>query len=466
MSMSVFFADIWATAIVIPGILMCLIPLHSKLRIRLSHLLPWYIPVICGLCVLSAYVECSIGIMGNSISFFLLLTVLCVSAFAMLDLPPLKTLYMISLIVATMSFGGISSYMLDGFFYPEASPIGGYLGLLGQWIFSLVAMVLFCTAFAGKIVWILDNFHLNRIWSIAWLTPAVIAVINVMMVPKHYANIHVGRVYSVMILIIIVNFFIFVISQVMFFIIARSTVEHYEDLNAIQLLSIQASQYEALRDYVEYIRHMRHDFKHTIRTLSIYAEQHDYEALCSYLNQYDEELSTGGRRFFFCSHCSTNAVLSYYASIADEYNIRTDWRVDVPADIPLNDTLLSIVFGNLAENAIEACRKIPEKERFIKLYADTQTEGCLYITMSNSFDGIVNKSGNEFVSTKKNGQNPFPSGIGLKSVKKAAAGHDGSTHFYHKGNTFYCDVMLRFEEGKPESGQGSKYLVTNGKEGV
>lgn len=446
MSVSVLIADIGAVAIVIPGIFMYLIPLRTRLRTKLSHLLPWYISLACGLCAVSAYAGSYTGSMSNSISFFMMLAFFCGSAFTALDLPLLKTLYMVSLIVAVMSFGRIACYMLDGFFYPAASPVGGCLGLLVQWIFSLGVMVLFCTVFAGKIMWILDNFHTNRVWNIAWLIPAVISVINVMMVPKHYANIHVGRVYSVMILIIVANFLMFFISQVMFFIIARSTVEHYEDLNAIQLLSLQASQYEALRDYAEYIRHMRHDFKHTIRTLSIYAEQQDYKALCNYLNQYGEEFSTNSRRFFFCSHGSTNAVLSYYASIADEYNIRTDWRIDVPADISINEAVLSIIFGNLVENAIEACRKIPEKERFITLYADTQTEGCLYITMSNSFDGTVNKTGDEFISTKKAGKNSISSGIGLKSIKKAAASHKGSARFYNEGNTFYCDVMLRFEQ--------------------
>lgn len=446
MRVSDFIIDIWATAIVIPGILMCLIPLRSRLRIQPSKLLPWYIPLVMALCVLSAYVECRTDSLGNSVTFFILLALICGSAFAALDFPPLKTLYIISLAITIMSFGGILSYAVDGYFYPRTSPLNGSLGILVQWIFSLITMLLACTVFSGKIRWILDNLHLKRIWSIAWLTPTVISLVNVMMVPKNYANIHVGRVYSVMILIIAVNFLVFIISQLMFFIIARSTVEHYEDLNAIQLLNIQTSQYEALRDYIEYTRRIRHDFKHTIRTLSTYANEHDYDALCDYIRQYDEEFSAGSHHYFFCGHGSTNAILSYYASIADKYNIRTDWKIDVPADIEIDDTVLSIVFGNLVENAIEACRKIPESERFIVLHADTRTEGCLYITMSNSFNGVVNKTGHEFLSTKKAGQNSYPSGIGLKSVEKAAANHNGSSHFYYEDRIFYCDVMLQYPD--------------------
>jgi len=446
MNTSVFFSDILATAIVIPGILMCIIPLRSKLRIAPSQFLLWYIPLVSVLCIFSAYIECRTGVFGNSLAFFILLALLCGSSFAALNLPPLKTLYIISLSLTVMSFGGIISYIVDGYFYPGTSPLNGNLGIAVQWIFSIIMMVLVITVFSGKILWIFDNLHLKRIWRLAWLTPAIISLVNVMMVPKNYANIHVGRVYSVMILIIAVNFLVFIISQFMFFTIARSTVEHYEDLNAIQLLNIQASQYEALRDYIEYTGRIRHDFKHTIRTLSAYAAQKDYDALCSYITQYNNEIQADSRRYFFCEHSSTNAVLSYYALIADKHNIRTDWKTDIPANIAIDDTVLSIVFGNLIENAIEACCKIPESERYIILNADTRTEGCLYITMSNSFNGIVHKMGSDFISSKKAGQNSSPSGIGLKSIEKSASNHNGSSRFYYKDKVFYSDVMLQYND--------------------
>ena len=130
--------------------------------------------------------------------------------------------------------------------------------------------------------------------------------------------------------------------------------------------------------------------------------------------------------------------------MADKYNIRTDWKTDIPANIAIDDTVLSIVFGNLIENAIEACCKIPEPERYIILNADTRTEGCLYITMSNSFNGIVHKMGLDFISSKKAGQNSSPSGIGLKSIEKAASNHNGSSRFYYKDKIFYSDVMLQY----------------------
>ncbi len=87
--------------------------------------------------------------------FFILLALLCGSSFAALNLPPLKTLYIISLSLTVMSFGGIISYIVDGYFYPGTSPLNGNLGIAVQWIFSIIMMVLVITVFSGKILWIL-----------------------------------------------------------------------------------------------------------------------------------------------------------------------------------------------------------------------------------------------------------------------------------------------------------------------
>lgn len=152
MNTSVFFSDILATAIVIPGILMCIIPLRSKLRIAPLQFLPWYIPLVSVLCIFSAYIECRTGVFGNSLAFFILLALLCGSSFAALNLPPLKTLYIISLSLTVMSFGGIISYIVDGYFYPGTSPLNGNLGIAVQWIFSIIMMVLVITVFSGKIL--------------------------------------------------------------------------------------------------------------------------------------------------------------------------------------------------------------------------------------------------------------------------------------------------------------------------
>ena len=64
-------------------------------------------------------------------------------------------------------------------------------------------------------------------------------------------------------------------------------------------------------------------------------------------------------------------ILSYYAVICSEEKIEFNAKLIVPemAKTSLNNDL-SIVFGNLLENAIEACLKIDKDKRFIKINSD------------------------------------------------------------------------------------------------
>jgi len=81
----------------------------------------------------------------------------------------------------------------------------------------------------------------------------------------------------------------------------------------------------------------------------------------------------------------------------------------MPDNINIPNYEMSVVLGNLLENAIEACQKL-EKKRKIELAVKPQGEQ-LAIMIRNTFDGNVITNEGQLLSTKVNG------GIGLQSVK-------------------------------------------------
>ena len=98
---------------------------------------------------------------------------------------------------------------------------------------------------------------------------------------------------------------------------------------------------------------------------------------------------------------------------------------------------LSIVFGNLLENAIEACLKIDKDKRFIKISSDVNYD-MLVITMDNSYDGNFLSVDGRFCSTKREGF-----GIGLSSVQSVARKYYGDAKFEDKDGYFQSSVYLR-----------------------
>ena len=81
--------------------------------------------------------------------------------------------------------------------------------------------------------------------------------------------------------------------------------------------------------------------------------------------------------------------------------------------IPTYDT--SVLLGNLLENAIEAAAKTKDGYVSVRFLAEKKV---LALQVKNSYDGVIKKRGEQFVSTKKEAGH----GIGLRNQCTGAGG--------------------------------------------
>ena len=126
-------------------------------------------------------------------------------------------------------------------------------------------------------------------------------------------------------------------------------------------------------------------------------------------------------------------------ALALKENIRFDANVFIPQVLPFQGGHLAIIFGNLLENALEACRKLPQEQRYITLEC-TYIKEMLQICIKNSCPPEQRKSSSgRYLTTKKgNGYH----GIGLVSVKQALADYDGELIIKDGGEEFQVSVVL------------------------
>jgi sensor histidine kinase regulating citrate/malate metabolism len=103
----------------------------------------------------------------------------------------------------------------------------------------------------------------------------------------------------------------------------------------------------------------------------------------------------------------------------------------------ISDSNLCVILGNLFENAIEACGRMTEGHKFIRLRSRLQY-GTLTVTMDNSFNGVVSQKDGKFLSSKRN-----EIGTGLQSVSAIAEKHGGGASFETDGMVFLSSVYLR-----------------------
>jgi sensor histidine kinase regulating citrate/malate metabolism len=105
-----------------------------------------------------------------------------------------------------------------------------------------------------------------------------------------------------------------------------------------------------------------------------------YDAIIPYLESSMDELNSSYSKIN-TGNLVIDSFVSNYLLFAEDNNI--DFQPDLQIDatiIPINDYDLSIVIGNLLDNAINACNEISDNNRkYIRLYIRTDLESDQFV---------------------------------------------------------------------------------------
>lgn len=202
-------------------------------------------------------------------------------------------------------------------------------------------------------------------------------------------------------------------------------------------LSMQELQYESLRKHIQETRRARHDMRHHFIVMSAYLESGDIEKLNSYVKEYVGQFPEEGQ-IVFCEHSVINMLIGYYYQIAKENRIEFRVKVNLPEKICVSDNDLSILFGNLLENAIEACKE-QEQKGCMEILCDCKNDNCMVLIVENTYENEVRMDKNGiYLSTKHKG-----CGIGIESVKSIADKYQGVCKIEHDKDRFRVHVLLK-----------------------
>ncbi len=208
------------------------------------------------------------------------------------------------------------------------------------------------------------------------------------------------------------------------------------------VLSMELMQYDGLNQRIALARQGRHDLRHHILTMENLLESGDVNALRSYLAEIGEKYQVEGA-LTFCSNRTVNGILTYFAEIANAKDIEFSVMIGIPEDIPVAKTDLSILFGNLLENAVEACQKQSSGPRKIIVRGQVSMN-TLALTVDNTYETIPEKDRlGRFRSMKH-----FGEGIGTESVKNIVSRYGGVIQFETRGDLFCVSAMMYLQEAE------------------
>ena len=191
---------------------------------------------------------------------------------------------------------------------------------------------------------------------------------------------------------------------------------------ARQRADAQAAGMQALSDSYAAQRKMTHEFRGYLFTLSAMLDHGEISAVSEYLKQLQVQQTE--RILLVNSHNpSVDAVLNQKGYAAKNSGIDIRFEVNDLSEIKTSPVDLTIIIGNLLDNAIEACEKLPTDHRWItvKVIRDANASPTsIFLSVENSSLPVAIV--NDHIATTK--QEPELHGFGLRNVMETLHKYD------------------------------------------
>lgn len=183
----------------------------------------------------------------------------------------------------------------------------------------------------------------------------------------------------------------------------------------------------------------KHDIKHSLKLLNQLALQGDLDGIQSYVSRSNEEILQIESNFY-CENDTVNLILGSFHQLSQSNGIKFNTDIDLPKNLPIQDTEICALYYNILENALTATKNtLLEKDKFIYVKSLLKDDKLL-INVENGFNGEIIMKDDLPVSIKKDGGH----GFGIKSIIDITERYDGLYTFEPKGNIFTTKILLYF----------------------
>lgn len=201
--------------------------------------------------------------------------------------------------------------------------------------------------------------------------------------------------------------------------------------------SVLKKQRDEVQNIYQTMRAWRHDYHNHMQSIKAMLEMGKKDELSDYLDNLEKDLDSIDIAIR-TGNVGLDAILSSKVSIARKNNIDVNCTAKVPSELSVPDVHLCAIVGNLMDNAIEACEKIPAgtAPRFIRIYIGL-FKSQLYISVTNSTKEKKRRRLAELVTCKL-GEH----GFGLRRIDRLAARYDGYVNRKNEPGVFATEVML------------------------
>ncbi|MEG2984695.1 MAG: ATP-binding protein [Peptostreptococcaceae bacterium] len=228
-------------------------------------------------------------------------------------------------------------------------------------------------------------------------------------------------------------------SSILLIMVVFKAIKDIKDKNEENLLKekidMQYNYYLNLQETQNKVKRIYHDMSnHMICIKNMSSEQED-------LNNYIDEISKDLNEFkeiYNTGNMILDIILNEKQVKCNESNIKFSCDINFSKCSFIEMTDVCSIFSNILDNAVEACNKINNDEKYIKIRG-TVVKSYYVIRCENSKINKVKIKNYKIITSKKD---KFIHGIGLKSVKSSLKKYDGELEMEDFENEFLLQIYI------------------------
>ena len=307
------------------------------------------------------------------------------------------------------------------------NPVHHHMGpgtiVMGNFIFFLLEVVI------ERKVDVKRSYYIkNRHWLAMLSVPviSIIVCIRILLPDRR------GVRSTIVLFLLFINVFIFYLHDE----VQKSYIETAKQ----EEMKIQMSQYakelEMMMKSQDRLNKIHHDYKHNLTTIGAMAKTGGNEEILSYLKQMENIAGTALCHHLYTENRNMNNLLNYILEDSKSVIENPEISVEIPNHIGEELFDISIIVGNLMDNAIRGTAASDERRLSFQMYYG---KGIMNIQIENSIKDTPKVRNGIYLTTKSRKEGH---GIGLQNVKLVVEKYHGQMEICHTEKSFQVKILL------------------------
>lgn len=196
------------------------------------------------------------------------------------------------------------------------------------------------------------------------------------------------------------------------------------------------NQAEIMSRSLSTIKSLKHDMKNHIITLKSVYKNDKQELFDEYTDKILSEIC-GDKIFSHSDNFIVDSILNFKLKELDGLQVNIKLDISIPQNLNVLAYDLTIILGNLLDNAITAIKQT-KKERKLSLCMHI-TKGSLVLLIDNSYNEKLNFLDGKYRTTKTSKENH---GIGIQNVQNVILSYNGELQINHSKDLFSVAVLI------------------------